>query len=239
MNKTQGVGRKNRFFDRISSQLAMLGMPAPWLPRDIQVGPFQAVGAVPDNTTAPIDLTQAVAWQEDRNFTQLLGANNNDPRVILYIAGVRMHLNYAGETDGAVVQQAYRSRLYMEHQASGDVQRIYSLSDALVDTRSGVAVATTAAATTLTPTVASHEVYQPLPYPWIVDLSVDQFTVQPSAPTNIAAAGGTPFVLSFYGCAFQSQSISADDFRDICDQIGKPKDVIAAAILNRQIGRRS
>ena len=77
-----------------------------------------------------------------------------------------------------------------------------------------------------------------MPYPWIVDLSVDQFTLKPSTPTNVANVGGVPITLTFYGVAFQSQSLSANDFRDLCNRNADPTAVIQSAMLAQRLGRR-
>jgi hypothetical protein len=232
------IENRGKYANNVFRELQLMGYPLPFSPRDVTPGPFNFVGNIPDNTTAPIDLTTAAAMAEDMQLTQILGATNNDPRVMLYITGAKIFFDFSAEPLPDVVLQAYRSRLYLEMNAHGDERRIHPLGPDLADAREAVAVAADAngAPTNVVSTVGRGEPYQRFIYPWIVDLSVDLFQVSISVATN--TAGPVPFKLELYGAAWQSQTLSGRDFRDVCGQPENGRAVIESSLLAQTLGRR-
>lgn len=231
------VGQLGRYGSQIMRELEIMGYPEPFLPRYVQPGPFIFTGTIPDNTVVPIDLTLQASFADDAQMALLLGANANDPNVLMYITAARIYFDFTGEPLDSVVMHQYRARLFLDHSANGDIRRLHPLFGDVVDDRNSVA----ATGTNATPVVfdsSNGESFTRFVYPWLVDLASDTFQLLPQVATNIAQAGGTPFKMALYGAAWQSQSLSAVDFRDVCGLPEKPDAHILKSMLQQRSNRR-
>lgn len=176
------------------------------LPSAVKAGPFSFFGAIPDNTTVPVDLRQA-ASRSDSQLNQIAAGNN--PGITLIITALEMRYdetpNLVPTTPGISDMTLLLRQCELQHQSSGVTRFVqlgqYSCSQQSNPTNGNIAQ---------TVSGAPDRGPRMLSVPLVVDMEHDAiFSIAPLVAVNMTAA--MPFNLKVYGIAFSNSLVFRGD----------------------------
>lgn len=176
------------------------------LPSAVKCGPFSFFGAIPDNTTVPVDLRTAVA-RSDSQLNQIAAGNN--PGIMLIITALELRYDEGPNLATPVDYFNLLRQVELQHQSQGVTRFIqmaaFSGSQQSNPTNGNVAQ-TVSGPTPLGPRMLS--------VPLVVDMEHDAvFSIAPLVAVNMTAA--MPFNLLIWGIAFSnSLTFRPDDCLD-------------------------
>jgi hypothetical protein len=215
------------------TELKIAGYSFPYPQDVIYEGPFSAIGSITDNATTAVDLTLAAAFAQDAQMALQLGFTTNDPKIMMLVQGFRLILNLTAETATPNLGFDLAKCLYLEH-THGKKTRYIQLRQNVIDNARFIQNPAGITSTLM------DLGYMSLRNPVLVDFQNDVFSIAPMVAVNTAA--NVPFNLVLYGAAWQSGSMSYDDFVDNCidarDAAQAQIDILSAARIDAGLRSR-